>query len=106
MNSCRSSSLAVVFLRMITGVEGNGPVVVLGVAEAAPRARGGGVAVPVMGGAPGGIALPDLYQAVADRPPAAFQRLSRDGDSLPQRFGCVLEGQVVVQLPYRVAPVR
>jgi hypothetical protein len=63
------------------------------------------VAVQVVGVASGGVGLPDLDQAVADRAAVAVEYATRDDDPLPQRLARVLAGQVVVQLPYQATPV-
>ena len=44
-----------------------------------------------------GVGLPDLDQAVPDRPAVAVEH-ARDDDALPQRLALVLAGQVVVEL--------
>ena len=61
--------------------------------------------VQMVGVAASGVRLPDLYQAVPDRPPVAVGDVPRDDDPLSQRLSCVLTGQVVIQLPYRIMPI-
>jgi hypothetical protein len=56
--------------------------------------------------ASGGVGLPDLDQAVPDRPAIAIEHASRNDDPLSQRLAGMLAGQIVVKLPYKTVPVR
>ena len=106
----RAPGVVVVLPRVGPWLDRDEPVAALVVSEASPRAgevgvERGRVPVELVGVAARGVGLPDLDQAVPDRPPVAVRDAARDDDPLPQGLALVLAGQVVVQLPDRPAPV-
>jgi hypothetical protein len=106
----RAPGVVVVLPRVCPRLDRHEAVAALLVGEASscPREVGverRGVPVELVGVVSRGVGLPDLDQAVSDRAAVAVQYSPRDEDSLPQGLACVLASQVVIQLPYRVAPV-
>src|SRR5919112_6155018 len=107
----RTPGVVMVLPRIGSWLHRHEPVtaVVVGEAAASPRevrVERSRMPIVLVGVASGSVGLPDLNEAVPDRPAIAVEDAPRNDDPLTQRLAGILTGQIVVELPYRTMPVR